>query len=115
MEKSARDADSVYRVGSVSKLFTDIAVMQLVESCKLDLDAPIQNYVPDLQAKNPYDIPLTLRQLMSHRSGLVRESPVGNYFDPNEPTLGETIASLNSTSLVTSQRQGRNTPMPRLP
>jgi len=99
-KKVPATADSVYRVGSVSKLFTDIAVMQLVESGKLDLDAPIQNYVPDLQPKNPYGIPLTLRQMMSHRSGLVRESPVGNYFDPNEPTLAETIASLNNTSLV---------------
>ncbi len=93
-------ADTVYRVGSVSKLFTDIAVMQLVESGKLDLDAPIQQYVPDFQPNNPYSLPLMLRQMMSHRSGLVRESPVGNYFDPDEPSLTETIASLNSTSLV---------------
>ncbi len=93
-------AKTVYRVGSVSKLFTDIAVMQLVEQGKLDLDAPIQQYLPDWQPKNPYDIPLTLRQMMSHRSGLVRESPVGNYFDPDEPTLAETVASLNRTSLV---------------
>lgn len=93
-------AESVYRVGSVSKLFTDIAVMQLVESGQLDLDANIRTYVPDLMPENSYDIPLTLRQMMSHRSGLVRESPVGNYFDPTEPTLAATIASLNSTSLV---------------
>ncbi|MEZ6138361.1 MAG: serine hydrolase [Pirellulaceae bacterium] len=93
-------AESVYRVGSISKLFTDIAVMQLVESGKLDLDADIQTYLPELQPENPYDIPLTLRQMMSHRSGLVRESPVGNYFDPTEPSLAATIASLNKTSLV---------------
>lgn len=99
-QKVPATANSVYRVGSVSKLFTDIAVMQLVESNKLDLDAPIQNYVPDFNPRNPYGVPLTLRQMMSHRSGLVRESPVGNYFDPTEPTLADTIASLNRTSLV---------------
>ncbi|MEZ6133154.1 MAG: serine hydrolase [Planctomycetaceae bacterium] len=93
-------ADTVYRVGSVSKLFTDIAVMQLVESGKLDLDANIQTYVPNLKPTNPYRIPLTLRQMMSHRSGLVRESPVGHYFDPTEPTLADTVASLNRTALV---------------
>ncbi|MEQ9409422.1 MAG: serine hydrolase [Fuerstiella sp.] len=99
-QKVPATADSVYRVGSVSKLFTDIAVMQLVENGQLDLDADIKNYVPSLQPKNPYQIPLTLRQMMSHRSGLVRESPVGNYFDPTQPTLAATIASLNDTSLV---------------
>lgn len=99
-KKAPATAETVYRVGSVSKLFTDVAVMQLVEADKLDLDADIQTYVPNLKPKNPFDIPLTLRQMMSHRSGLVRESPVGNYFDPTEPTLAATVASLNSTSLV---------------
>ncbi len=93
-------AETVYRVGSVSKLFTDIAVMQLVEQGKLDLDAAVQTYVPDFKPTNRYGSPQTLRQMMSHRSGLVRESPVGNYFDPEEPTLSETVASLNGTSLV---------------
>lgn len=99
-QKIPATADTVYRVGSVSKLFTVIAVMQLVEQGKLDLNAPVTKYLPDFKPKNPYGVPITLRQLMSHRSGLVRESPVGNYFDPEEPTLEETVASLNSTSLV---------------
>ena len=99
-KKKRATAETIYRVGSVSKLFTDIAVLQLVEEGKLDLDAPVQTYLPDFKPKNPYGIPLTLRQMMSHRSGLVRESPVGNYFDPEEPTLHETVASLNRTSLV---------------
>ena len=37
---------------------------------------------------------------MSHRSGLVREPPVGNYFETTEPSLARTIASLNNTELV---------------
>ncbi len=93
-------ADTVYRVGSVSKLFTDIAVMQLVESEQVNLDAPVQNCLPSFAPKNPFDAPITLRQLMSHQSGLVRESPVGHYFDPTEPTLAATVASLNDTTLV---------------
>ena len=100
-EKSIQaTAQTVYRVGSVSKLFTDIAVLQLVEEGGVDLDTPIQTYLPEFQPKNPYDVPLTLRQMMSHRSGLVRESPVGNYFDPDEPSLDDTVQSLNETSLV---------------
>lgn len=93
-------ADTVYRVGSVSKLFSDIAVMQQVEQGKLDLDAPVQTYLPEFQPHNKFGTSITLRQLISHRSGLVRESPVGNYFDPTEPSLAATVASLNQTSLV---------------
>ena len=93
-------AATVYRVGSVSKLFTDIAVMQLVERGVLDLDAPVTNYLPDFHPRNTYSKPITLRQLMAHRSGLVREPPVGNYFDSTSPPLAATVASLNRTTLV---------------
>lgn len=93
-------AETVYRVGSVSKLLTDIAVMQLVEQGQLDLDATVATYLPEFAPRNPFGDPITVRQLMSHRSGLVRESPVGNYFDPDEPTLAATVASLNETTLV---------------
>src|SRR5690606_19723569 len=41
-----------------------------------------------------------LRQLTSHRAGIVREPPVGHYFDPTEPTIAETVASLNQPRLV---------------
>lgn len=98
--KISASAETVYRVGSISKLFTDIAIMQLAESGKIDIDAPVTQYLPDFRPKNPFGKAITLRQLMSHRSGLVREPPVGNYFDPTEPTLAETIESLNETSLV---------------
>lgn len=92
--------ETLYRAGSVSKLFTDIGIMQLVERGEIDLDAPITRYLPAFQPRNPFRKPITLRQLMSHRSGLVRESPVGHYFDPNEPSLTATIESLNRTALV---------------
>jgi serine beta-lactamase-like protein LACTB len=98
--KKPATAETVYRVGSVSKLFTDIAIMQLVEQGKINLDAPVTTYLPDFKPKNPFNKPITLRQLMSHRSGLVREPPVGNYFDPSEIPLAKTVASLNDTTLV---------------
>jgi CubicO group peptidase (beta-lactamase class C family)/D-alanyl-D-alanine dipeptidase len=99
--KKPADADTAYCVGSVSKLFTDLAVMQLVERGSLDLDAPVTKYLPDFKPVNPFnDKPITLRQLMTHRSGLVREPPVGHYFDPTEPSLARTVQSLNQTELV---------------
>lgn len=93
-------AKTVYRIGSVSKLFTDIGVMQLVERGELDLDAPIQKYLPDFHPRNPFHTNITLRQLMSHRAGLLREPPVGNYFDPSELSLAAMVHSLNDTTLV---------------
>ena len=94
-------ADTVYRVGSVSKLFTDVAVMQLVEDGKLALDEPVTKYLPEFKPKTkPEHKPITLRMLMAHRSGLVREPPVGNYFDPTGTTLAATVASLNGVPLV---------------
>jgi len=93
-------ADTVYRVGSVSKLFTDMAVMQLVERGEIDLDAPVITYLPEFQPHNPFAKPITLRMLMSHRAGLVREPPVGNYFTPDQPSLADTVRSLNETELV---------------
>jgi CubicO group peptidase (beta-lactamase class C family)/D-alanyl-D-alanine dipeptidase len=99
-KKIPATAHTIYRVGSVSKLFTDIAIMQMVESGKVDLDAPVERYVPDFHPTNSFGKPITLRELMSHRSGLVRETPRGNYFDPDAPSLQDTIRSLNSTLLV---------------
>lgn len=99
-ENRPADEHTVYRVGSVSKLFADIAAMQLVEQGRLKLDEPLTTYLPDFQPRDPFEVPITLRQLMSHRSGLVREPPVGHYFDPDEPKLEATVRSLHRTSLV---------------
>jgi len=99
-QKVAATAETVYRVGSVSKLFTDTALMQLVEKGQLDLDAPVSRYLPEFHPANPFAQPITLRELMAHRSGLLREPPVGHYFDDTEPTLEATVESLNRTRLV---------------
>jgi CubicO group peptidase (beta-lactamase class C family)/D-alanyl-D-alanine dipeptidase len=98
--KTPATAETVYRIGSVSKLFTDIAIMQMVERGELNLDAPITDYLPNFHPKNPFGTAITLRQLMSHRSGLLREPPVGNYFETSQPTLAATVHSLNDTELV---------------
>ncbi len=99
-KKVPATAETIYRVGSVSKLFTDIGIMQLVEDGVIDLDLPVTNYLPDFQPSNPFGVNITLRQLMSHRSGLVREPPSGHYFDDTEPSLKHTVESLNQTTLV---------------
>jgi len=99
-EQEAVTESHVFRIGSISKLFTDIAVMRLVESGKLDLDTPVTQYIPSFQVKSQSGAPITLRNLMSHHSGLPREPMRGNYVDKSEATLEATINSLNQMNLV---------------
>jgi len=58
---------TVYRTASLAKPMTATAAMQLVEAGKLDLDAPVQKYLPDFPAKR---WPVTTRQLLSHTGGI---------------------------------------------
>ncbi len=60
---------SLVRPGSISKLFTGIAVMQLVEQGKLDLDRDVNDYL-DFHVPTPAGgVPVTLRRLLTHRAG----------------------------------------------
>lgn len=60
---------TLVRPGSISKLFTGIAVMQLVEQGKLDLDRDVNDYL-DFHIPTPEGgVPVTLRRLMTHRAG----------------------------------------------
>ncbi len=61
-------ADTPFLLGSISKSFTALAIMQLAEAGKLDLDARVSRYLPVFEGKTAGAI--TLRQLLSHTSGL---------------------------------------------
>jgi CubicO group peptidase (beta-lactamase class C family) len=66
---------TLFRAGSVAKLLTDTAVMQLLEQGKLDLDAPIDKYL-DFGIPAAFGKPVTLRNLITHTAGfeeLVRQ------------------------------------------
>ncbi|MFD2417593.1 serine hydrolase [Amycolatopsis pigmentata] len=60
--------DTIFDLASITKLFTSIAVMQLVEEGSADLDAPVARYLPEFAAEGKQDV--TLRQLLTHTSGL---------------------------------------------
>ena len=60
--------DTLFRPGSISKLFTWTAVMQLVEQGKLDLDRDINDYL-DFKVPPAFGAPITLRNLMTHTPG----------------------------------------------
>src|SRR6185437_8093533 len=93
--------DSVYRVGSVTEALTGLLVKELVTSGRLELDKPVSTYLPDFKPANPFGVgAITVRELLAHSSGLVREPPVGSSFASDEPGLTTTVDSLNRTTLV---------------
>ena len=74
--------NTLFRPGSISKTFTWTAVMQLVEQGKLDLNAPIQQYVPEINLPEEFGIPITMAHLMTHRPGL-EDGALGHLFENN--------------------------------
>lgn len=84
------DVDTRFRIGSISKTFAAILALQLVEAGKLDLDAPLAAAVPGIAAH------VTLRKLLSHRSGLTREAGAGHYLDDSDAPLAATVESLKA-------------------
>lgn len=64
----------VYGIGSVSKMFTTVAVMQLAEQGKLSLDAPVTRYLPEFRMADSRYKKITVRMLLNHSSGLLGSS-----------------------------------------
>ena len=60
---------TLVRPGSISKLFTGIAVMQLVDAGKLDLDRDVNDYIDFNIPTADGGVPVTLRRLLTHRAG----------------------------------------------
>ncbi|MDM5189003.1 beta-lactamase family protein [Bacillus sp. DX4.1] len=67
--------NTVFRLASVSKVFTATAVMQLVEQGKIDLHTDITNYLGGLTYKNNFSEPVTMENLLTHTTGF-------DYVDP---------------------------------
>ncbi len=61
--------ETIFRIGSTSKLFTWTAVMQLVEQGKIDLNADVNTYLPDFQIPTTFPTPVTMLNLMNHTAG----------------------------------------------
>jgi CubicO group peptidase (beta-lactamase class C family) len=62
-------AETHFRAGSVSKSFVALALVQLYEEGKLDLDAEVATLLPELQIDNPWPTPITVRHLLEHTAG----------------------------------------------
>lgn len=82
---------TVYRIGSISKLFTSTAILQLRDAGKLRLDDPVALHLPWFAVPNPVpDAPeITIRHLLTHTSGLAREAAFPYWTDHVFPTREE--------------------------
>jgi CubicO group peptidase (beta-lactamase class C family) len=82
--------DTVFRIASITKTFTAIAVMQLWERGLVDLDAPANGYLRAfrLEPVRASMAPVTLRHLLTHTSGLPEVMRAGNLL---RPLFGETV------------------------
>jgi CubicO group peptidase (beta-lactamase class C family) len=80
-------SDTVYRAGSISKLFTATAAMQLAERGRLDIDAPLSASLPQFGIKSRFAGAgaITPRTIMTHHSGLPRDLLQGMWVEAPEP------------------------------
>ncbi len=81
------DAQTLYRIASITKTFTATAILQLRDDGRLQLDDPLVAHVPEFaQAADPFGLVdrVTIRRLLTHRSGLQSELPV---LDPRRVTF----------------------------
>jgi CubicO group peptidase (beta-lactamase class C family) len=87
-QKILATPQTLYRIASISKLFTSTAILQLRDAGKLQLDDSVTKHLPWFQIENPYpDAPVvTIRHLLTHTSGLPRESPFPYFTDFEFPT-----------------------------
>ena len=78
---------TLYSICSISKLFTSVAIMKLYDQGKLRLDDEIDDLLPwyDLKQKYPDSWPITIRTLLTHSSGLPRESNHPYWTGPDHP------------------------------
>lgn len=89
---------SLYRIASISKLFTAISIMQLVEAEKINLDDSASKYLPWLKGKNK----ITLRQLLTHSSGINRDGNTPHWVNDDFPEIEKIIKHVSEGAITYS-------------
>src|SRR5690606_9419985 len=82
---------TLFRVGSISKVFVATAVMQLVEQGRIDLDADVERYL-DFPLPRAFAQPVTMRHLLTHTAGFEERIKGLIALDGPGPDLRETVA-----------------------
>lgn len=93
--------DSLFRVASLSKSFTALAVMQLVEGGRADLDDPVHQHLSEFRLADPRADQITVRQLLDHTSGLT-DATVPELSRTPPRTTQEAMTGLRTAHLETT-------------
>ena len=103
--KKKADANTIYGIGSITKAFTALSIMQLQEQKKLSVTNSIKDYLVDLKIENPFNDSnqIYINDILSHTSGLPSDIANGFFVD-NPPTISWVIKELNKQRLI-SPRQ----------
>jgi CubicO group peptidase (beta-lactamase class C family) len=95
MEKELEASpETIYRIASITKLFTSTAVMQLRDKGKLSIHDPITDYLPWFEIGDRKGAPITIENLITHTSGLPREAAGPYWTTLDFPTKEEIIENL---------------------
>ena len=104
-EPARVDAKTLFGIASNTKVFTAVALGQLVEADKIAWDTPVINYLPWFRLSDPYvTSQLTVRDLLVHRSGLGLGAGDLLWWPPSTYTRGEIARRLKNIPLATSFR-----------
>jgi CubicO group peptidase (beta-lactamase class C family) len=100
--KTPATPKTLYRMASVTKLFTATALMQLRDAGQLHLDDPIAKYLPwfTIRQRVPDTPAITIRHLLTHTSGLPGDAAFPYWMDNNFPTREQIIESLPKQETV---------------
>jgi len=93
--------NTLFRIGSITKVFTASAVMQLVEREKINIDEPLQHYLPEFRIKSRFspEKPVTVRDILCHHSGLPCDH-LKNYFTNDPEAFHSALPYLATSYLV---------------
>lgn len=91
----------IYGIGSVSKMYATVAVMQLVEEGMVELDGPVTDYIPDFRMADERYKDITVRMLMDHTSGIMGSTQTNGflYLDNNTANHDELLDNLSKQRL----------------
>ena len=91
-----------FRIGSVTKLFTATAILQLRDAGRLRLDDPVVKHLPWFRVPNPFPTapPITVEDLLTHTSGLSREAPFAAWTTHEFPTREELRAAMPRVTVI---------------
>ncbi|MEP6834133.1 MAG: serine hydrolase domain-containing protein [Gemmatimonas sp.] len=94
--------ETIYRIGSLTKTFTAVVLMQLVAAGTVQLDDPVEKYLPEIRglaSPRPGGKPVTLRMLASHTAGIIREPALpGAAAGPIAEWENKLLASIPTTA-----------------